>query len=118
MRIRTVALAVAAGALVLVGLAGASTHKLSGAITANSTISLKTSAGKRVKALNPGKYTFVVKDTTTEHNFTLVGPGVKNKVITGTGFRGTKSVTLALKKGSYKYYCTIHPDIRGKFTVS
>jgi len=117
MRIRTVALAVA-GALVLVGLAGASTPKLKGAITASSTISLKNSRGKTVKLVKTGKYTFVVKDTATDHNFTLKGPGIANKTITDTTFTGTKSVTVKLKKGTYTYYCTIHPDIEGKLKVS
>jgi hypothetical protein len=118
MRIRTVAL-VMVGALVLVGLAGATTApKLKGAITSSSTISLKNSKGKTVKLLKAGRYTFVVKDTATIHNFTLEGPGIPNKEITGTSFTGTKSVTVKLKKGTYTYYCTIHPDIEGKFKVS
>jgi len=27
-------------------------------------------------------------------------------------------VTLALKKGSYTFYCTVHPDITGTFKVT
>jgi plastocyanin len=118
MRIRVVALVVLA-ALVAVGLASAMTvPKLKGSITSSSTISLKNSKGKTVKLLKAGKYTFVVKDTASIHNFTLDGPGINDKTITGTSFTGTKSATVKLKKGTYEYYCTVHPDINGKFKVS
>jgi plastocyanin len=117
MRIRIVAL-LALAALVAVGLASAMTvPKLKGNLTDGS-ISLKNSKGKTVKTLKPGKYTFVVKDTASIHNFTLDGPGLEDKVITGTSFTGTKSKTLKLKKGSYKFYCTIHPNLKGTFKVS
>ena len=117
MRIRTVALAVI-GALVVAGVAAAMTvPKLKGSLT-NSSILLKTSKGKTVKTLRAGKYTFVVKDTASIHNFTLDGPGLEDKTITGTGFTGTKSATLKLKKGTYEYYCTIHPDLEGKFKIT
>ena len=52
------------------------------------------------------------------HNFTLNGPGVKKKTITDTSFMGTKTVTLTLKKGTYKYYCTVHPTVSGTFKVT
>jgi plastocyanin len=117
MRIRIVALA-AIGALVVAGLAAAMTvPKLKGSLTDGS-ISLKTAKGKTVKTLKAGKYTFVVKDSASIHNFTLDGPGLKDKEITGTSFTGTKSKTLTLKKGTYEFYCTIHPNLSGKFKVS
>jgi plastocyanin len=62
-----------------------------------------------VKTLKHGKYTFIVRDKASLHNFTLNGPGIKNKTITGTSFVGTKTVTLTLKKGRYRLYCTVHP---------
>lgn len=118
MRIRLMALAVIA-ALVLAGVAAAMTvPKLKGSLT-NSSISLKTSKGATVKTLKKGKFTFVVVDKASIHNFTLDGPGIEDKVITDTGFTGTKSVTIKLSKaGSYKVYCTIHPSIVQKFKVS
>src|SRR5207247_8339988 len=85
-------------ALIVVGLASAMTvPKLKGTLTTG-TISLKTAKGKTVKTLKAGKYTFVVKDSATIHNFTLDGPGFEDKVITGTSFTGTKTKTLKLKK--------------------
>jgi plastocyanin len=116
MRIRIVVLATLA-ALVTVGLASAMTvPKLKGNLTLG-TITLKTAKGKTVKLLKPGKYTFVVKDTATIHNFTLDGPGLADKEITGTSFTGTKSKTLRLKKGKYTFFCTIHPTLKGTFKV-
>src|SRR5437867_12991440 len=99
MRIRVLVFSVVA-ALVVVGLASAMTvPKLKGTLTSGS-ISLKNSKGKTVKTLKAGKYTFVVKDTASIHNFTLDGPGLPDKEITGTSFTGTKSKTLKLKKGN------------------
>jgi plastocyanin len=116
MRIRIVVF-VALAALVGAGLAAAMTvPKLKGSLTSGS-ISLKTAKGKTVKVLKPGRYTFVVKDTASIHNFTVDGPGVKDKEITGTGFTGTKAKTLTLKKGKYEFYCTLHPDLSGTFKV-
>ena len=117
MRLR-VLIAAALVVLVGAGVAAAMTvPKLKGTLTTGS-ISLKTAAGKNVKLLKAGKFTFVVKDSATIHNFTLDGPGFNDKTITGTSFTGTKSVTLRLRKGSYKYYCTIHPNLKGTFKVS
>lgn len=117
MRLRAIVLA-AVAALVVAGVAAAMTvPKLKGTLTTGS-ISLKTAKGKTVKSLKAGKYTFVVKDFATIHNFTLDGPGFEDKVITGTSFTGTKSLTLKLKKGSYKFYCTLHPSLKGTFKVT
>ena len=118
MRFRVVGL-FALAALIAVGLASAMTvPKLKGTVGPGFTISLKNAKGKTVKTLKAGKYAFVVIDKASIHNFTLDGPGFEDKTITGTGFTGTKSVTLKLKKGSYKYYCTVHPTIKGTFKVS
>ena len=117
MRFRLLAVASAA-ALVAVGIATGATAtttavpKLRGTIGPGFTISLKNAAGKRVK------YTFIVRDKAGIHNFTLKGPGVRNKMITGTGFVGTKTVTLRLKAGKYRFYCTVHPTITGTFKVT
>jgi plastocyanin len=92
--------------------------KLHGTIGPGFTISLKNAHGKKVVTLKHGTYTFIVADKSSIHNFTLNGPGAKNKTLTGTGFVGTKTVTLTLKKGTYKFYCTVHPDITGTFKVT
>ena len=122
MRVRLVALASAT--LVAVGIVTAATAttmatpKLHGIIGPGYTISLKNANGKKVTTLKHGKYTFIVHDESSMHNFTLNGPGVKKKTITDTSFMGTKTVTLTLKKGTYKYYCTVHPTVSGTFKVT
>jgi hypothetical protein len=116
------AVLVAAAALVTVGLAAtrhaASLPKLKGTIGPGYTISLKNSAGKRVTTLKHGRYTLAVQDKSNIHNFTLNGPGIHNKMISGTGFVGPKTVTVTLKAGKYKYYCTVHPFVSGTFSVT
>ena len=117
-----VAVLVAAAALVSVGIAATATavslQKLHGVIGPGYSISLKNAQGKRVTTLKHGKYTLVVQDKANIHNFTLNGPGIKNKMITGTTFVGTKTVTVTLKAGKYKYYCTVHPFVTGSFRVT
>jgi len=122
-RFRLVALAFAA-AMTAVGITTEATAttmavpKLHGTIGPGFTISLKDAHGKKVATLKHGKYTFVVRDEAEIHNFTLNGPGTKNKTITDTSFVGTKTVTLTLKNGTYTFYCTVHPTITGKFKVT
>ena len=117
-----VALLVAAAALVSVGVAATATAvslpKLYGVIGPGYSISLKDAHGRRVKTLKHGKYTLVVQDKANIHNFTLNGPGIKNKMITGTSFVGPKTVTVTLKAGKYRYYCTVHPFVTGTFKVT
>jgi hypothetical protein len=122
-RFRRVAFAFAA-ALMAVGITRGATATtmavpmLHGTIGPGFMISLKDVHGKKVATLKPGKYTFVVRDASNIHNFTLNGPGIKNKTITDTGFVGTKTVTLTLKHGTYTFYCTVHPTIIGTFKVA
>jgi plastocyanin len=92
--------------------------KLRGTIGPGFTISLKNAHGKKVKSLKRGKYAFIVSDKASIHNFTLKGPGGRNKMITGTGFVGTKTVRVTLKKGTYRFYCTVHPSVSGSFKVT
>jgi hypothetical protein len=117
-----VAVLVAAAGLVSVGVAAivneTSLPKLKGTIGPSYTISLKDARGKAVKMLRHGKYTLVVSDKANIHNFTLNGPGIKNKTITGTSFVGPKTVTVTLKPGKYRYYCTVHPFVSGTFKVT
>ena len=71
------------------------------------TISLKLD-GKKVTKLKAGvPYRFTVTDRSSGHDFHLTGPGV-DKVVTGVGFTGTKSVVLKLKKGTYGFVCDPH----------
>ena len=50
------------------------------------------------------------------HNFHLTGPGVNVK--TSVGATGTKTFTVTLKKGTYKFVCDPHAGfMKGSFTV-
>ena len=123
MRLRLVALTSAATLVAAAVATGATATtlavpKLKGTIGPSFTISLKNAQGKKVTTVKHGKYTFVVSDKSSIHNFTLNGPGTKNRTITGTGFVGTKTVTLTLKKGTYRFYCTVHPTVTGTFKVT
>jgi plastocyanin len=70
-----------------------------------------------VKTLKATTYRFKVTDKSSSHNFRLKGPGY-NKAITSVGFTGTKTVTVKLKKGTYRYVCDPHSsDMKGSFKV-
>jgi plastocyanin len=62
-----------------------------------------TVAKKSVKA---GKYTFVIQDKSSAHNWHITGPGVNKS--TTVSFVGTKRITVTLKKGTYKIVCDPH----------
>jgi plastocyanin len=97
---------------------GAATPTLKGAVGPGFTITL-TQSGKKVKTLKPGSYKFVIGDKASIHNFVIEGPkGFTEKAITQVSFVGTKTVTLNLKAGKYKYYCRPHESTMfGNFTV-
>jgi plastocyanin len=101
--------------------AQASTPKLTGTVGPGYTIVLKKGTAK-VKTLKAGKYVFVISDKSSIHNFTIErekgGPKIE-KTLTATSFQGKKTVTVTLKKGSWKYYCSIHePQMFGFFKVT
>jgi hypothetical protein len=112
-------IAVVGAALAVGGLASAAgPSKLLGTVGPGFTISLKSAAGKKLITLKQGKYAFVVTDKATIHSFTVKGPGVANRTITGTAFVGTKTAVLTLKPGKYTLYCTVHPTlVRTTLTV-
>jgi plastocyanin len=109
-RIALVLLAVGLATTAFLVPAQASTPKLAGTVGPGFTITLKKGATK-VKTLKAGKYIFVVSDKSSIHNFTIErekgGPKIE-KTLTATSFQGKKTVTVALKKGSWKYYCSVH----------
>jgi plastocyanin len=77
-----------------------------------------TKGGHSFKTLAAGSYTFAIDDDSTIHSFALDGPNGFAKDFTGVGFKGTKTVTLKLKAGKYKYYCAAHEaTMFGHFTV-
>ena len=88
---------------------------LKGTVGPGFTISLK-KAGKKVKSLKAGTYTFKIADKSDIHDFALKGPVKKS--LTGVSFTGNKTVKIKLKKGKYTYYCQPHAStMHGSFTV-
>ena len=109
-------MALLVAALVAVGSASAAPKTVNGTVGPGFTISLKL-GGKKVTKLKPTTYRFRVTDKSSMHNFHIFGPGV-NKVITGVGFKGAKTATIKLRKGTYRYRCDVHPDeMHGSFRV-
>jgi plastocyanin len=117
-----VAALLGAACLVFAGLASASTPaKLTGNVGIQDAfkITLSDATKKPVKTLKAGSYTFTIHDGSTLHSFALDGPNGFAKDFTTVPFKGTKTVTLKLKKGSYKYYCAAHESTMfGHFTVT
>jgi hypothetical protein len=102
-----------------VGSTGAmGTATLKGTTGPGFTITLKKGTAK-VKSVAHGKYTITVVDKSKAHNFRLKGPGL-NKQITTLAFKGTKTVTVTLKKGTYTYQCDPHVSLgmKGTFKVT
>jgi len=98
---------------------GATVTNLKGIVGPGYTISL-TKGGTKVKTLKPGTYKITVTDKSTLHNFTLekeTKPNIE-KHVTSSGFTGTKTITVKLVKGHWKYYCSLHePMMYGWFWV-
>ena len=121
--IRTVlSLAVtAAAALVLSATAFGRTHAtptLTGTVGPGFTIKL-TMNDKVVKTLKAGTYKLVIHDMASIHAFSLDGPNGYAKDFTTVPFVGTKTFTVNLKPGAYKYYCPPHePSMFGRFTAT
>ena len=96
---------------------GSATPVLTGTDGPGYTITLK-KGGRPVRMLEPGRYSITVADKSNIHNFHLKGPGL-NKEITTVGFVGTKTVILALKKGTYTFVCDPHfTSMKGSFKVA
>ena len=108
----------AAAALTATALAQhAATPKLVGTVGPGYTINL-TVGGKKVSRLKAGTYAFVIHDKASIHAWSLDGPNGFAKDLTQVPFIGTKTVTLKLKAGKYKYYCPPHESMMfGHFTV-
>jgi hypothetical protein len=107
--LRLLVVALAAAGLLVVASAAAAPPKVTGTVGPGETIGLRL-AGKKVTKLKAGvAYRFVVSDRSEDHDFRIVGPGL-NKVLTGVEFTGTKSVTLKLRPGAFRFYCAPHAD--------
>jgi hypothetical protein len=98
-----------------------STPTLKGVVGPGYSIKL-TKGGKRVKSLKAGKYRFAISDKSTFHNFTVEREKPSKpkleKHITSTAFKGSKTIVMTLKPGSWRFYCSIHEaQMHGDFAV-
>ena len=121
---RTVAvLGVAAALLAVAGAASGrttATPTLQGVVGPAYSITLKQN-GKAVKTLKAGTYRIVVSDKASVHGFTLEKEkgGKFEEDLTSVPFTGTKTVTVKLTKGKWKYSCPPHESAMfGDFTVT
>jgi plastocyanin len=110
MRKRTTAVLLALAAVAIVAFpVSAATPKLPGTVGPGFTISMK-------KPTKAGKYSLVVSDKSTIHNFHLKGPGVNVK--TTVGFTGSKTFAIKVVKGKYTFVCDPHASsMKGSFTI-
>jgi plastocyanin len=111
--------AVVVGAVLVAGASAkqSATPTLTGTVGPGYTINFKVS-GKAVKTLKAGAYKVVIHDKSNFHGWSLDGPHGFAKDIAAVPFIGTKTVTLKLKAGKYKFYCPSHePTMFGHFTV-
>jgi plastocyanin len=92
--------------------------KLVGSVGPGHTISMKTAAGTRVKAVKAGSYRVTVRDATSSDNFHLLGPGLSKR--TGVEYKGTTNWTVKLRKGkTYRYRSDPHPSrMKGSFRAT
>jgi hypothetical protein len=112
-----VASLLAALALATWSTATAAPTTLKGSVGPGETISLKAANGKKLSLVNRGTYRITIRDRSDEHNFYVSGPGVR-KQLTGIDFVGTKTVTVTLRSGTYRFVCVPHADdMRGAFRV-
>jgi plastocyanin len=110
--------AVTVATAMLVSASLAATPKLTGTVGPGFTITL-TQGGKKVTKLKAGTYMFVINDRSSIHSFGLDGPKGFAKDFTSAAFKGTKTFTVKLRAGKYKYYCTPHESTMfGNFIVS
>lgn len=124
---RTASLTVGAALVILVLVAAGAAFghnsvapKLNGTVGPGYTIKL-TKSGQKAKVVKAGSYLFVIADKSSFHNFTLEREkgGKFEKHLTTTPFKGVKSITIKLGKGTWKFYCSIHESLmHGFFTVS
>jgi hypothetical protein len=74
--------------------------------------------GQKLVRLKAGSYKLVIHDKASIHGWSLKGPNGYAKDFTQVPFVGTKSFTVKLAAGKYKYYCPPHaPSMFGHFTV-
>jgi plastocyanin len=114
-RIATFAIALVTALALTAASSAVTLPRLTGTVGPGFTIGLK-QGGKKVTSLKPGRYTFVISDRSRSHNFHLTGPGVNKKTtVPGTG---TKTWTVTLRRGTYRFVCDPHASgMKGSFRV-
>ena len=115
---RVALVAVLLVAALVVGRAHADNPVLTGTVGTGDdfVITLQSADGTRVKHVDPGTYTLVVRDKSSFHNFHFFGPGVD--VSTDVDSVGDKTFTVTLADGTYTYQCDPHgSQMKGTFTV-
>jgi len=121
-RVTMTAIAAVAATLVLAGSAlshSSATPTLVGTVGQGGYHITLTKGGKAVKTLSRGTYKFVIRDKSSIHAYSLDGPNGFAHDFTKIPFVGTKTTTLKLKAGKYKYYCPNHESIMfGHFRVT
>lgn len=92
-------------------------QRLTATVGPGFTISLRTATGRRVSRLRAGRYRITVRDRSRMHNFHLTGPRVNKR--TAVAFRGTRTWTLTLRRGRYRFVCDPHrARMKGSFRVT
>lgn len=79
-------------------------------------IFLKDATGAAVTTLKAGSYTVIIKDTSTQHNLHLKGPGVDEKTTVPELKEITWQVTLTA--GLYTFVCDPHGNMKIDITVT
>jgi plastocyanin len=82
----------------------AKVRTISGTVGPGFTISMSRSR------THSGLYTVTIHDRSSAHNFHLTGPGSVDRK-TGVAFTGTRTWSVRLRAGTYRYQCDVHPDM-------
>jgi plastocyanin len=73
--------------------------------------------GRRVSRVKRGRYRIVVRDRSAMHNFHLIGPRMNKR--TTVAFRGSRTWTVTLRRGTYRFICDPHKArMKGSFRVT
>ena len=96
--------------------APARVQNLTGMVGPAATISLNLASGARAATVRAGTYRVTVRDRSSRYSFRLRGPGVNRT--TGVAFRGTRTWTVALARGVYRYSADGNARLGGTLRVT
>jgi plastocyanin len=121
--VRLLVITVVSAALLVVATAASGApakdnFQLKGEVYPNSLykIEMENKAGRKLATVRAGTYRIKIEDKATIHNFRLRGPGV-NRATSVPG-RAETIWTVRLRKGTYRFLCDPHPQMRGSFRVT